>query len=231
MDAFEAVEAINEVTYHGKAAIANAERTLAWGRAACKLGADLREAAGKDPSILIANGEKARQFLEDRDTAPVIEVCEEQPAKRERKQRADAGKPRGPKGGAREGRTSPLTDERRDMLNLALKMGPTTRSALAIDIANMSKSGQEPSETDVENWLCEDPAAYVRWMMFRAGDSNRVEVWGTAAQFDAQVGVLALQCPKVERDRFTSAALGCSVGAAHDAWNRLDPTSTKEVFT
>lgn len=157
--------------------------------------------------------------------APEIEVREEQPIKRERKQRADAGKPRGPKGGVREGRVSPLTDERRDMLNLAFKMGPTTLAALTLDVNNMSKSGATPViERDVEGWLCEDPEAYVSWTGKREGDPAPVTLWGTWEQFFATYfnrfpGAAGLPQfhDTIEACRLISDAFGCSAAVARRA--------------
>ncbi len=111
-----------------------------------------------------------------------------------------------------DGRASPLTDDLRMKLNATLEHGPLQLT----EIERMSWA----TGLDVEALLCEDDAAFVRW---EDGGAGGPVVWGTADRFDRAVGSMTIQCSKEQRPKFTAAALGCSVKAALDSWNRLDP--------
>lgn len=119
--------------------------------------------------------------------------------------------------------TSPLTPHLREKLERSLGAGTMTVEALA----RMSWAA-ELDASKIEALLCEDPSAFISWDRLLAVPSGTVasRVWGTVAHFDRAVAALTLRCPKSDRAKYTSEALGCSVSAAVDAWARLDPEAT-----
>ncbi len=106
---------------------------------------------------------------------------------------------------------SPLTPEMRERFERALANGPTTAYALS----KMSWA----HGFDIVGLLCEMSDLFIRWV---DPGLQKYELWGLPSQFDSVVGMLTLQCAKLERPKCTVAALGCSLDAAIAAWARLD---------
>lgn len=218
MSVFDDVKAIEELEGAGSAEEARGGRIANAGRDAQRAARALRDRVEAGELPIGEAAEKARAALDHLQTmvsGPDSGAVE--PPKPARKTRSDAGKPRA-KGSSREGRTSPLTDELRRTLLGVLQDGPKTLAAITAEIGG--QKGLETEDT-IEGLLCEDSTQFAVWRLQREGDKGPVQVWGTMMQLVHAVGRVSIKSS--DRVADTAAVLGCSVKAARDAWNYLDP--------
>lgn len=175
MGFFADVAAITDLLAAKEEAVQEAERLKGWAKRLHDIHLDIASRVDENPAALADAAEEARAHLRDYQSstgaAASVVGTEERP-KPARAPRSDKGKPRGPKGTAREGRSSPLTPNIRSMLFAAVESEPQTLPAI------IAATGLDNAEA----LLCEDPDTFISWRTLRAGDTSDVTVWGLSDQ-------------------------------------------------